>query len=59
MEEDRIESGPGAEIKQQPASEGGERPEDTERVIEPDNALPEITLEDLPEPIRAACSRAG
>ena len=30
-----------------------------ERVIEPENALPEVTLEGLPEPMQAACVRAG
>ena len=30
-----------------------------ERVIEPENALPEVAIEDLPERSQAACARAG
>ena len=59
MEEERMDRGPEAEIKQQSAPDGAAKREETEGVIEPDNALPEITLEDLPEPLRAAAARAG
>ncbi len=33
--------------------------EKDEKVVEPENALPETTLEALPEKLRAACARAG
>ena len=33
--------------------------EEPEHIVEPENALPEVALEDLPEPMRAACARAG
>jgi hypothetical protein len=44
----------------QPLKEGS-RPgmQYDERIIEPSNALPEVTLEALPEGLRAACARAG
>jgi len=29
------------------------------QVIEPENALPEVTLQELPESLQAACGRAG
>ena len=41
----------------QQASDAGKH--DNERVIEPENALPEVTIEMLPERSRAACARAG
>jgi ATP-dependent RNA helicase DeaD len=60
MEEDRIESGREAVLKQQPAANSGaEQQENGEGVIEPENALPGMTLADLPEPLKAACARAG
>lgn len=44
----------------QPAAvETGPSKPDDERVIEPENALPEVTLEGLPESLQAACGRAG
>lgn len=30
-----------------------------DRIIEPENSLPEVTLETLPESLRSACARAG
>jgi len=44
--------------------EGGERPsprppEHEEHVVEPENALPTVTLEELPERMRGAAARAG
>ncbi len=60
MEEDRIENGGPAATAVQPATEE-QTPQEAgrERVIEPENALPEATLEGLPEPLQAACARAG
>ena len=45
-----------------PSNPSGEPPLETiqdDQVIEPANALPEITLEDLSEPLRQAAGRAG
>lgn len=36
-----------------------ENPVEPEKIIEPADPLPQVTLEDLPEPMRAACARAG
>ena len=60
MQEDRIENGPAAEVEPQPET-AESRPQQTnaERVVEPENALPEITLDELPELPRAACAKAG
>lgn len=59
MEQDHSDSGPAVEIN-------GETPEAVtairgveQRVIEPENALPETTLEALPTALREACARAG
>ena len=60
MEEDRIENGGPAGPEEQPVTEerSMQKP-DEEQVIEPENALPEVTLQELPESLRAACGRAG
>jgi ATP-dependent RNA helicase DeaD len=60
MQEDRIENGPAADVEPQPET-AASRPQQTnaERVVEPENALPEMTLEELPELPRAACAKAG
>ena len=60
MEEDRIDKGGPAAPEMLPVTgEGGAASEDGERLIEPENALPETTLEGLPASLRAACARAG
>lgn len=60
MEEDLTEnSGPAATAKPQAIDEQGAQAAGVERVIEPENALPEATLQGLPESMRAACARAG
>ncbi len=60
MEEDRIENGGPAGPEEQPVTEERSMQEpDEEQVIEPENALPEVTLQELPESLRAACTRAG
>jgi ATP-dependent RNA helicase DeaD len=60
MQEEPINNGPGADVEPQPATAEG-RPQEggEERVVEPENALPEVTLEELPELSRAACAKAG
>jgi ATP-dependent RNA helicase DeaD len=59
MEEERSMEGQ-AGSEPQPLSEGTGPPKlDEERVIEPENALPEVTLQELPESLQAACGRAG
>ncbi|MFP5221362.1 MAG: DEAD/DEAH box helicase [Acidobacteriota bacterium] len=40
-------------------SDKSQTPEEFETLIEPEASLPEISLEDLPEPLRAAVARAG
>ena len=60
MEENRIDNGGPAEPEKLPVTgESGAPSVDGERLIEPENALPETTLEGLPEPLQAACTRAG
>lgn len=60
MQSDPDENGAAAapdiplEVKNNPAIPHGD-----ERIIEPENALPETTIEALPERSRAACARAG
>ncbi|MCX5837218.1 MAG: DEAD/DEAH box helicase, partial [Deltaproteobacteria bacterium] len=60
MQEDLMENGPVADVEPQPVKAEG-RPQEAggERVVEPENALPEVTLEELPELPRAACAKAG
>ena len=60
MQEEREENGPAAEREEDPVTADSvqERVEE-ERVVEPENALPEAILEGLTEPMRAACARAG
>jgi ATP-dependent RNA helicase DeaD len=60
MEEERSEN-IGPEVQDpQPAIEA-KRPlkADGERMIEPENALPEATLKEMPDSLQAACTRAG
>ena len=52
MPEEPTEIGPGAEAEAQAAAA-------REEVVEPENALPEITIDELPELPRAACAKAG
>jgi ATP-dependent RNA helicase DeaD len=60
MEEDRSEDvGQSGREPQAATAEPGAQKSDGERVIEPENALPEVTLEGLPESLQAACVRAG
>ena len=60
MEEDRIEnSGPAGPEKLPVTEERSAEKPDEEQVIEPENALPEVTLQELPESLQAACTRAG
>ncbi|MDP1990605.1 MAG: DEAD/DEAH box helicase [Syntrophales bacterium] len=60
MEEDRIENDGPTESEEPPVTEehNTQKPRG-ERVIEPENALPEVTLQGLPESLQAACVRAG
>ncbi|MBU2260619.1 MAG: DEAD/DEAH box helicase [Proteobacteria bacterium] len=60
MQEEREEGGPAADQEQGPvtADRGTNRIEE-EQIVEPENALPEVTLEGLPESLQAACARAG
>ena len=55
-----MENGPVAKIEPQPVT-AESRPQEAvgERIVEPENALPEVTLEELPERPRAACAKAG
>ena len=60
MDEDRIENGGPAGPEEPPkTAERIAQNSDEERVIEPENALPEVTLQELPESLQAACTRAG
>jgi ATP-dependent RNA helicase DeaD len=60
MEEKQMDSGPAADLEQKTTAGSGETRQGVEQhVIEPENALPEITLEDLPAPLKEACARAG
>ena len=60
MEEDRIENGGPAGPGEPPVTgERNTQKPDGEQVIEPENALPEVTLQELPESLQAACARAG
>jgi ATP-dependent RNA helicase DeaD len=60
MEEVRIENDGQDAAKETPANTGsGTQEAAKERFIEPENALPETTLEALPESLKAACARAG
>jgi len=60
MQEEPMESGPVADVEPQPAT-AENRPQQAggERIVEPENALQEITLDELPELSRAACAKAG
>ena len=60
MQEEKDEIGPVAAREEEPAA-AGSRPgfREEAHVVEPENALPEVTLEGLPESMRAACARAG
>jgi len=60
MQEEQEEGGPAADQEQGPltADRDANRIEQ-EQVVEPENALPEVTLEGLPESLQAACARAG
>ena len=60
MQEEREEGVPAADQEQGPltADRGTNRIEE-EQIVEPENALPEVTLEGLPESLQAACARAG
>jgi ATP-dependent RNA helicase DeaD len=60
MQDDKDEIGPGAANEEEPATLGS-RPgfREEAHVVEPENALPETTLEALPAPLREACARAG
>jgi ATP-dependent RNA helicase DeaD len=60
MEEEFMENGPAAGMESE-ATGAHDRLKEAveERVVEPENALPEVTLEALPEIIRAACAKAG
>jgi len=60
MQEEREEGGPAADQEQGPvtADRGANRSEE-EQVVEPENALPEVALKDLPASLQAACARAG
>ncbi|MEK7242940.1 MAG: hypothetical protein AAB112_02055, partial [Thermodesulfobacteriota bacterium] len=50
MQEDRIENGPEADMEtNRVTAESHPQQTNAERVVEPENALPEVTLEDLPE----------
>ena len=55
-----MENGSAADVEPQPVTAEG-RPQEAvgERIVEPENVLPEVTLEELPERPRAACAKAG
>ncbi|MEI7672542.1 MAG: DEAD/DEAH box helicase, partial [Deltaproteobacteria bacterium] len=60
MQEDRIENSPGANMEaERVIAESQPQVTNKERVVEPENALPEMTLAELPELLRAACAKAG
>jgi ATP-dependent RNA helicase DeaD len=59
MEEERIESDGQIAPEEEPMKTDNLWQEEEERVIEPENALPEVSLEDLPAPLKEACARAG
>jgi len=60
MEENLNESTTDAESPMEPLKENSKSiPDSGERVIEPENALPEITIAALPERLRDACAKAG
>jgi ATP-dependent RNA helicase DeaD len=60
MDEEQMDSSPVADLEQKSAAGSGETRRNVEQhVIEPENALPETTLEELPAPLREACARAG
>ncbi len=60
MEEDRsVDVGQAGAEPQPVTTETGPPNAYGERVIEPENALPEVTLQGLPESLQAACARAG
>jgi ATP-dependent RNA helicase DeaD len=60
MQEELFENGSVAEIEPPPAT-AESRPylAVEEKIVEPENVLPEVTLEELPELLRAACAKAG
>jgi len=57
MEEERMENG-GPDEGPVPTGHAPLTVEE-EQLVEPENALPEATLEELPEPLQEACGRAG
>ncbi len=60
MQEDLIENGPAAKMEPTPVTAESRTQEAVEeRIVEPENVLPEVTLEELPQRSRAACARAG
>lgn len=60
MQEDHVENGPVVDKEPQSVTaEGRPQQMDAERVVEPENALPEMTLDELPELLRSACAKAG
>lgn len=60
MEEEQMGNGSAADPELHPvAEEKGPQDGGGQRIVEPENALPEASLEQLPERIRAACAQAG
>ena len=60
MEEDHMENKPETVSEPRPVTVEDRRQDaGGEQVVEPENALPEVTLEELPELPRAACAKAG
>jgi ATP-dependent RNA helicase DeaD len=57
-EEMEVETTPGSP-EDAARKDQGATMQEGERVIEPENALPEVTLESLPEKLKEACARAG
>ena len=59
MQEEFTENGPVADREsEQIKSENHLKEAVGEQIVEPENALPEVTLDKLPELSRAACARA-
>jgi ATP-dependent RNA helicase DeaD len=60
MQEEVTGNGPAADMESDQAADQRRLKETVEeRVVEPENALPEVTLDELPELPRAACDKAG
>jgi ATP-dependent RNA helicase DeaD len=60
MQEDFIENGRMAKTEPPPVTEEKRHQKAVEeRIVEPENVLPGVTLEELPELLRAACAKAG